>query len=260
MRIVRALALFGALMFLAGPAAAAINTPASSTMVFEGALTLGGGGGGYVGTINAVAGTYYMPGGPGAPGGVNPDGTTANGGWDVYAKTGGTAYVSGYTPQTHVISDHDAYNAVDGWGDYYDPDVPDWYNYQLTFDAGRWYLEYKGDALATPMSGNVDWVNLYAWETDTGSYRGVVPADPDANDGDAALNGGGPAAWDMDWTWGSEAIPLEYPGFVVSVEEIDGGLWRVTMTPSAPVPEPAAIVVWSLLGGLGLAMGYWRKK
>jgi hypothetical protein len=31
-------------------------------------------------------------------------------------------------------------------------------------------------------------------------------------------------------------------------------------TPAAVVPEPTTIIVWSLLGGLAIAFGRWRKR
>jgi len=31
-------------------------------------------------------------------------------------------------------------------------------------------------------------------------------------------------------------------------------------TVTAPVPEPNTIIIWSCLGGLGLALGCWRKR
>ena len=87
------------------------------------------------------------------------------------------------------------------------------------------------------MSGDMNWDTMCAEETGTGSYRGTVPADPDANDGDAALNGGGPQAWDMDWTWGSEVIPLQYNGFKVEILQISVDLYEVTFTPM-DCPKP----------------------
>ena len=65
------------------------------------------------------------------------------------------------------------------------------------------------------MSGLMDWGNGYAEETDVGAYLpGMGTAEIP---GGAAGQGGGPHAWDMDWSWGSEMVPLEYPGF-----EVDG--------------------------------------
>ena len=145
---------------------------------------------------------------------------------------GGIAYYDDIVQGT-IGSDHDGYPgpAGGGWGDFWSPDVPDWGSYQLRLTATNWYLEFKNAALATPMSGTMDWTNLIATETDVGQYEGTVPADPDANDGGAAANGGGPGAWDMDWTWGSEVIPLELPQFKVAVEDLGSGTYRVSLTP-----------------------------
>jgi len=45
------------------------------------------------------------------------------------------------------------------------------------------------------------------------------------------------AAWDMDWSWGSEYIPLEYLGYSVNIEGPTSGEYLVTLTP-APMPWP----------------------
>ena len=50
--------------FLMMAASVWATTIESSTLVFEGALT-DAGGGVYTGTIDATAGSYYLPGGPG---------------------------------------------------------------------------------------------------------------------------------------------------------------------------------------------------
>ncbi len=233
----------GILVFVFFVGTVSANSIDSSTIFFEGTLT-DDGDGSYSGTVDAVSGSYYIPGGPGTvwdPVDLRyetPDGREAVGGWDVYAEYGGDAYYDDLF-QGVIGSDHDAYSSSGGWGAFWDPDVPDWDHYQLTFSGNNWYLEYKSIHLGTPMSGDVDWSDMYAYETDVGSYRGTVPADPDANDGDAALNGGGAQAWDMDWTWGSEAIPLEYPGFDLEIDYLYAGVYSVILTPaSAPVSPP----------------------
>ena len=34
----------------------------------------------------------------------------------------------------------------------------------------------------------------------------------------------------------------------------------ITTEPAVTTPEPTTLIVWSLLGGIGLAFGYWRRK
>jgi hypothetical protein len=146
------------------------------------------------------------------------------------------------------VTDHDAYTTGGGWGSFYDPDVADWNHYQLTLDGtnDEWYLEYRSDsgepAVGAPMSGDVDWDHDYAVETGIGDYDDYAGCGGSAcsaeNEGYALSNpwsnGDGKAAWDMDWSWGSEYIPLGYPGFDITVElDLDGGTTdRVTLTPA----------------------------
>jgi hypothetical protein len=55
----------------------------------------------------------------------------------------------------------------------------------------------------------------------------------------------------MDWSWGSEYIPLQFPGFDVAVSGLGGGNYRVSLTPAAAgstrltveVPDIVAISV-----------------
>lgn len=232
------------------PVSASANSIESSTMWFSGTLTFDPVTATYTGTINAIAGYYYIPGAPGTTYDVvdsrweTPDGSAAIGGFDVYAKEGGTAYVEGVG--SYVIgADHDAYSSSGPWGTWYDPDVADWVQYSLELTADHWYLRYTSTG-ESPMSGVMNWASMIATESDLGTQDGAH--------GGSAAQGGGAGAWDWDCGWGVEVVPLELPGFEVTVIGIGGSSYAVSMTPT--IPEPATI---SLLGLGGLALLRRRK-
>jgi hypothetical protein len=195
------------------------NTVASSTMVFEGDGTPFGPV--VTGAFPALPGTYYVPDGPGELVGTA-------GGFDLYAKEGGLAYVSSYTPPSATVtSDHDAYHEGGPWAAWYDPDCEDYYNYTLVLDTDTWYLQHTWPTGGKPMGGTMDWTSMYATETDVGWHPS--PLNPD----DALAHGGGPQAWDCDWTWGSEVIPLEFPGYSVTIETtVAAATHTITLAPS----------------------------
>ena len=245
MRKLIQICIIGCLILIASLANA--NSIESSTMHFKGDL-VDLGDGVYVGTIPMTEGEYYVPGGGGQE-------IHDQGGFDIYAEQNACAMVGGYygsgewncnVEDTYIIgffneSPNDAYATPGGpWGSWFDPDVADWENYELVLTAptdsspGHWYLRYNGGILylgnATPMSGVMDWEKMYAYEDDIGAY--AYPLDsPNANDGDAAKFGAGAGYWDMDWTWGSEAIPLAFPGFLVEIIPDLEGKYHVILTP-----------------------------
>ncbi len=198
------------------PTLAGANDVRSSTMYFHGTLTDDGFGG--------KTGVLAM---------VDEDAEDIGddeAGYDVFALNGGAARFS-------QSSDVDPITNHDGWPGW-DPDTPDWYQYSLRLyvDGGqqKWAVRNHPGATATypwydtahwgpggkppagvPMSGLMNWTSAYAKETDTGAYLPGTGIPLVA--GWAAANGGGAGAWDMDWSWGSEVVPLEMPGFQVTV-------------------------------------------
>ncbi len=227
------LALAGTCMLAA--MAANANDIASSTMHFEGTLT-GAGGGVYHGVIPMI----------------DEGGTAA--GYDIYALEGGTAWFGNdpgsgpvWTSQA-IGADHDAWPT-------WTPDTPDWYQYSLHLhdDGGvqKWAVRNHAGATAdhpwydeahwgaggkiargVPLSGVMHWSSMFAAETDVGAYLPGTgtPEIP----GGAASKGGGAGAWDMDWSWGSEVVPLERPGFEVAITDLGGGNYSVTLAPAGP--------------------------
>jgi len=217
--ILLALALVLSFSLVAVPAVEA-NDTASSTMIFEGDLTPQDGGV-YTGTIDMTEGGYYVSGGAG-------ESISTGGGFDVYAKEGGTAYVEGMSPATWTIgSDHDAYSESGPWGTWYDPDCADWNNYSLELTADHWYLRYTATG-ESPMSGVMYWYGDgtgYAAETDPGTLKvdhGGTSTDP------TEYTAGSAQEWGWHCGWGEERIPLELPGFAV---EVTPGSYTVTLTP-----------------------------
>lgn len=161
-------------------------------------------------------------------------------GFNVYAKNGAMAMYdeagSGTMNYAHGnVFDHDAYTTAGGWGSWYDPDCADYQHYQLKIsDSGAsWALEYISGTLpvahCAPMSGTIS--SNYALETGVGVYYTTAQT---AESSGYALNnpwtvGNGTQSWDMDWTWGSEYIPLQFPGFAITCVGT-----TITLTP-API-------------------------
>jgi hypothetical protein len=199
---------------LALPVAA--NTVSSSTIYFE-----------------SQPGFNLTDNGDGTYTGVLPCKDT--GGFDIYAKEGTTAWFgndpgSGAVWTNQTISNHDAWPT-------WTPDTPDWYQYSLRLwvDGGvqKWALRNHAGATAgnpwytnpgtypamgVPMSGYIRWYSPgvgYAFETGTGAY--LLGTGTPEIPGGAASKGGGAQCWDMDWSWGSEAVPLQYKGFHIRV-------------------------------------------
>ena len=230
--------------------AVAGNTIPSSTMYFRGALTEDAGI--YTGVANMLKETTA-----GVGDGVD--------GYDVYGKEGDTAWFGdmvGGSPvwTSQAISGHDAWPT-------WTPDTPDWYQYSVEFyeDGGqKWAIRnhagsteaapHSTTAKGVPMSGSMNWSTLLAAETDVGAYLPGTGTPEIA--GGAASKGGGASCWDMDWSWGSEVVPLQSPYFTVSVAPAVGGGYDVVMTPT---PEPGTLVLL-ITAGLGALAFAWRRR
>lgn len=106
----------------------------------------------------------------------------------------------------------------------------------------------------------MNWGTNIVSETDTGAYLSGTgtPEIP----GGAASMGGGAGYWDMDWSWGSEAVPLEYSNFTVNIFPTIGPEINVPMIGTdeyivalTPVPAPGAI-----LSSIGAGLLGWLRR
>jgi hypothetical protein len=202
------------------------TTVASGTWWFQGSLTATSTG--YTGTIPAIDDSSVGDGESGF------DVYARNGAWATYDKVG-----SGQDYETGIVSGHDAYNTGGGWGSFYNPDVADWYNYQLTLNGMFWKVEYisSGITRAAPMSGRINWDRRSVSETGTGVYysstAGIAESPGYAAQFAADHGQSTSGAWDMDWSWGSEYIPLQGP-FGITVRDQGGGQYLISIQPVIP--------------------------
>lgn len=56
------------------------------------------------------------------------------------------------------------------------------------------------------------------------------------------------------FTYTSVALPTDPPGPYTQ------GISHASVFSEGAVPEPSTLIIWSLLGGLGLGVGWWRRK
>lgn len=244
------IAFLGIMILLIGTSGlASANTVASSTMWFQGSLTNLGGGvyGGVLPMIDENA--------------VSVGDSVS--GYDVYADNGSTAWFGSSGPAwtSQLISNNDAWPT-------WTPDTPDWYQYSLNlyYDAGesqyKWAVRNHPGATAAipwsvglnqaagvPMSGEMNWTTMFASEDDTGAY--LPGTGTPLITGGAAGQGPTAQAWDMDWSWGSEYVPLEYPGFKVTLFDLGEGTYRISLTPT-PIPGAVWLFGFGLIGLVGI--------
>jgi hypothetical protein len=64
---------------------------------------------------------------------------------------------------------------------------------------------------------------------------------------------------DFNWTWGTSSTRYISEAAIVlgDTKGATNGDYYVRGTPT---PEPTTLVIWSVLGGVGLAVSRWRKR
>jgi hypothetical protein len=66
------------------------------------------------------------------------------------------------------------------------------------------------------------------------------------------------------WWWSSDTSGIGVAGEFFSnangVWPNDDGPYQMQVSGNSTVPEPGAIIVWSLLGALGITLGWWRRR
>lgn len=85
------------------------------------------------------------------------------------------------------------------------------------------------------------------------NYNGIMGT-ADLTDFDTALSG----VTMLGISFGSGYFFSD--GFAFDPSDSTASLDLISIDTTGPVPEPATIIIWSLLGGLGLAVTYWRRK
>ena len=117
------------------------------------------------------------------------------------------------------------------------------YDYQTTYAGGTLSLTSAG-----PWGGDA----TIALDTITNNsfYDGQGALNFDLNGTDATGH----------WTIAASFSPTE-PGYGYGGDEYGHtGVFGGSVTVAHTTPEPASVIVWSLLGGLGISVGWWRRR
>jgi hypothetical protein len=59
----------------------------------------------------------------------------------------------------------------------------------------------------------------------------------------------------MDWSWGSEMVPLQWSSFAVAISDLGSGNYEVSLT---PIPEPVSMIFFGT-GLVGVA-GFMKRR
>jgi len=178
------------------------------------------------------------------PGGVNSDGTYWGGiAWT--AASDAAVLKGGYLATIASSEENSFVFSLVG----YSPDY--WHRYN-GFSAGPWLGGYQDPPNTSDPSANWKWVSGEAW-----TFTNWGAGEPNDHQGQeesslqfycwdlSALPAGqyGAPLWNDATNYSSGAVR----GYIVEYE-------------TAPIPEPAAVIVWSLLGASGVTIGWSRRR
>jgi hypothetical protein len=129
----------------------------------------------------------------------------------------------------------------------------------VTSSAWQYAID-PGQGVGNPTWADLNWSQAKAWPYLDGNPDGGDARNGGNNIWNNILGGAIPdISTDAQWIWGDKNGTE-----LGSHENPDAENWlfiRTTITTGvgAAVPEPATMVIWSLLGALGIAIGCWRR-
>ena len=121
--------------------------------------------------------------------------------------------------------------------------------------TGQWWILAPGYGFSSTTTqslehGTFDFQAVFATNWATADVTGSMLADPGTQK---------PTGWPVPVDW-SSANPGYFQGEFVSGYPNSPNTGTLTGTLDGPVPEPATIIIWSLLGGLGIAIAHLRRR
>jgi hypothetical protein len=129
------------------------------------------------------------------------------------------------------------------------------------FDASGLGLWHNDDAaggfdglqsrISKTLAAGPYYIGVSAFNYDPRSVGGLIFPDSTSFEPDAVLGPTGPGG----------ASPLSFWAATTGSGTLGTGLYTISLSPpTGVIPEPASLIVWSLLGALGIGLGCWRRR